>query len=412
MKKIQPVRGTHDLIGKDLVFYKKIEKIICKMAHDYDFTEIITPIFESSELFQKPLGQHSDIVLKEMYTFEDRNHSLLTLRPEYTTPMIRAAITNNLFNHLPVKLFGMGPMFRRERPQKGRFRQFNQINFEVLGSSDSFVDAEIIFLASDFLKSLNLHKKIKLYLNSLGDLHTLSQYKGILSSYFEKYKNDLSNESQSKIETNPLRILDSKNPKDIIINSEAPKVEKYYSISANKIFDDVKNLLTKTGIIFETDSNLVRGLDYYCHTVFEFKTEILGSQNTIIGGGRYDGLVKALGGPDIPGLGWACGIERLIMMMDEVKIKKPFIKLIIIKEQFKEYGLDLLLKLRKQNFIIKYDYKYNLKKSLKEANELNIKFAIIIGENETQNNVYTVKNLLSGNQKIVNYEELTNILNS
>ena len=177
MKKIQPIRGTHDLIGKDLVLYKKIEYIISKLADDYDFTEIITPIFESSELFQKPLGQHSDIVLKEMYTFEDRNKAFLTLRPEYTTPMIRAAITNNLFNHLPVKLFGMGPMFRRERPQKGRFRQFNQINVEIFGSSDAFVDAEIIILASDFLKNLNLDKKVKLYLNSLGDLDTLSQYK-------------------------------------------------------------------------------------------------------------------------------------------------------------------------------------------------------------------------------------------
>ena len=412
MKKIQSVRGTHDLVGKDLVLYKKIEKIISEIADDYDFTEIITPIFESSELFQKPLGQHSDIVLKEMYTFEDRNQSLLTLRPEYTTPMIRAAITNNLFDHLPVKLFGMGPMFRRERPQKGRFRQFNQINFEILGSSDSFVDAEIIILASEFLKNLNLDKKVKLYLNSLGDLDTLSQYKKILSSYFYKYKDDLSNGSKLKIKINPLRILDSKNAKDIKINTDAPKIEKFYSKSASKIFDGVRNLLSQTGIIFETDKNLVRGLDYYCHTVFEFKTDILGTQKTIIGGGRYDGLVKALGGPNIPGLGWACGIERLMMMMDEVKIKQALVKLIIIEEKFKEYGLNLLLKLRKMNFKVNYDYKYNLKKSLGQANKLNIKFAIIIGENEIKKNIYTVKNLLNGDQTVVNFEELTKVLNS
>ena len=166
MKKIQPARGTHDLVGKDFLMYKKIEKIISKIANIYDFNEIITPIFESSELFQKPLGQHSDIVLKEMYTFQDRNQSLLTLRPEYTTPMIRAAITNNLFNHLPVKLFGMGPMFRRERPQKGRFRQFNQINFEILGSNDMAADAELILLADDILKKIFLNKKIKLVINS------------------------------------------------------------------------------------------------------------------------------------------------------------------------------------------------------------------------------------------------------
>ena len=159
MTKIQPVRGTHDLVGKDLILYKHIEKIISKIAYDYDFAEIITPIFEKSELFQKPLGQHSDVVLKEMYTFEARNQSLLTLRPEYTTPIIRAAITNNLLDNLPLKLFGMGPMFRRERPQKGRYRQFNQINFEILGSADSFADAEIIILASEFLKNINLEKK-------------------------------------------------------------------------------------------------------------------------------------------------------------------------------------------------------------------------------------------------------------
>ena len=263
-----------------------------------------------------------------------------------------------------------------------------------------------------FLKKLNLDKKVKLYLNSLGDLDTLSNYKKKLSSYFNQYKNDLSNESKLKIETNPLRILDSKNAKDIKINTEAPKIDKFYSISAIKVFDEVRNLLNKSGIIFETDPNLVRGLDYYCHTVFEFKTDIVGSQNTILGGGRYDGLVKALGGPNVPGVGWACGVERLMMMMEEVITEQDLIKLIITEERFKEYGLNLLLKLRKMNFKVIYDYKYNLKKSLSQANKLNIKFAIIIGENESKNNIYTVKNLLNGNQSVVNFEELTKVLNS
>ena len=412
MTKIQPVRGTHDLVGRDLILYKHIEKIISKIAYDYDFTEIITPIFEKSALFQKPLGQHSDVVLKEMYTFEDRNQSLLTLRPEYTTPTIRAAITNNLLDNLPLKLFGMGPMFRRERPQKGRYRQFNQINFEILGSADSFVDAEIIILASEFLRNINLEKKIKLYVNSLGDLNTLVEYKKKLSSYFDKYKNDLSEESKSKIHLNPLRILDSKDTTDINLIFNAPKIEKFYSSSASKIFDDVRNLLSKTGIIFETDKNLVRGLDYYCHTVFEFKTEDTVSQNTIIGGGRYDGLVKVLGGPDIPGVGWACGVERLIMMMDEIKIQTALAQLIIIDEKSKEFGLNLLLKLRKKNFKISYDYKYNLKKSLGQANALKIKYAIIIGENERSKGTYTIKSLNEGNQKEVDFKELSKILNS
>ncbi len=412
MTKILPVRGTHDLFGKNLFLYKHIEKIISKIANDYDFNEIITPIFEKSELFQKPLGQLSDVVLKEMYTFEDRNQSLITLRPEYTTPIIRAAITNNLLNNLPLKLFGMGPMFRRERPQRGRYRQFNQINFEILGSSDSFADTEIIVLASEFLKNINLNKKIKLYLNSLGDLDTLVEYKKKLSSYFDKYKNDLSDESKLKIHTNPLRILDSKDTADIKLNINAPKIENFYSVSAIKIFEDVKNLLSKSGIIFEIDKSLVRGLDYYCHTVFEFKNEDSVSQNTIIGGGRYDGLVKTLNGPNIPGVGWACGVERIIMMMKELKINPALAQLIIVEETSKEYGLNLLLKLRKMNFKVRYDYKYNLKKSLGQANEFKIKYAIIIGEKEKNNGFYTVKNLYEGNQIEVDFKELLTVLNS
>ena len=258
----------------------------------------------------------------------------------------------------------MGPMFRRERPQKGRYRQFNQINFEILGSSDAFADTEIIILAREFLKKIHLEKKIKLYINSLGDLDTLVKYKKKLSTYFNKYKNDLSDESKSKIKTNPLRILDSKNASDIKLNNNAPKIENFYSSSALKIFDEVRNLLSKTGIVFETDKNLVRGLDYYCHTVFEFKTENSVSQNTVIGGGRYDGLVKTLNGPDIPGVGWACGVERLIHLMKEVKIKPAIAQLIIIDQESKEYSLNLLLKLRQMNFKICYDYKYNLKNHL------------------------------------------------
>ena len=184
MSKIQPVRGTHDLIGNDILLYKHIRKVISEMADSYDYNEIETPIFESSELFKKPLGEYSDVVLKEMYSFEDRNQSSLTLRPEYTIPMIRASITNNLLNHLPVKLFGIGSMFRRERPQKGRYRQFNQINFEILGTPEPTADAELIILAYEFLKNLKIENKVNLQLNSLGDLNTISKYNNILSDYY------------------------------------------------------------------------------------------------------------------------------------------------------------------------------------------------------------------------------------
>ena len=250
MSKIQSVRGTHDLVGSDYLLYNHIRKVIFELADNYDYNEIETPIFENSELFKKPLGEFSDVVLKEMYSFNDRNQTSLTLRPEYTIPMIRASITNNLLNHLPVKLFGIGSMFRRERPQKGRYRQFNQINFEILGSSETFADAELIILANEFLKNLKINNKVILQINSLGDLNTIYNYKNILSDYYNKYKNDLSEESKIKIKSNPLRILDSKHPEDLKINSTAPKIEEQYSKTAKKIFEEVQFLISSVGISF------------------------------------------------------------------------------------------------------------------------------------------------------------------
>ena len=412
MSKIQPVRGTHDLTGNDILLYKHIRKVISEMADNYDYNEIETPIFESSELFKKPLGEYSDVVLKEMYSFEDRNQSSLTLRPEYTIPMIRASITNNLLNHLPVKLFGIGSMFRRERPQKGRYRQFNQINFEILGTPEPTADAELIILAYEFLKNLKIENKVNLQLNSLGDLNTIFKYNNILSGYYNKYKSDLSNESKVKINSNPLRILDSKNPEDSKVNQNAPKIKEFYSKTAKEMFAKVQSLVSSVGITFSVNNNLVRGLDYYCHTVFEFKTSELGSQDTIIGGGRYDGLVKTIGGPDIPGVGWASGIERIVMMLNKVDTKNPLVQVITIDEQSKNYGLHLLISLRKLKIKVRYDHRINIKKSLKHANEAKINFAIIVGESEIKNNNYTVKNLFDNTQQTLSFEELLNFLQS
>ena len=267
--KVQALRGTHDIYGQDLLKYKQLKEVVNKYANIYDFNEIITPIIESTDLFKKPLGEHSDVVLKEMYTFNDRNNSLITLRPEYTTPMIRAAITNNLLEKLPQKFYGIGPMFRRERPQKGRYRQFNQINFEILGTNDISADVDLILLADDLLKNFFPTKKIDLQINSLGDKNTLKIFKENLSLYFQKYIRELSEESQKKIYTNPLRILDSKNTKDMEINQSAPEIFDYFSDEAKDRFDNVKNLLSDANIIYKINSRLVRGLDYYCHTVFE-----------------------------------------------------------------------------------------------------------------------------------------------
>ena len=408
--KIQSVRGTHDLYAQQLEKFKFIIEIVNTYAHIYDFNEIITPIFEFTELFLKPLGEHSDVVLKEMYTFDDRNDSSLTLRPEYTTPIIRAAISNNLLERLPTKLYGIGPMFRRERPQKGRFRQFNQINFEILGTNDMAADAELILLADDILKKIFLNKKIKLEINSLGDKDTLKKFKNNLSVYFKKYKSKLSLDAQNRIESNPLRILDSKNKNDNEICQEAPKIFDFYSKEAKNKFEEIKNLLSNYSIEFEVNPNLVRGLDYYCHTVFEFKSNELGSQDTLIGGGRYDGLTKILGGPDIPGVGWAGGVERIMMLIEEdIKVQQKT-HLIVMKEDFRSYGLNILNKLRKNNVPIFFDYKYNLKKSLSYASNVNARYAIIIGEEEVKNHSYTIKDLKKNTQKTILFDSLISFL--
>ena len=404
--KIQPVRGTHDIYGQDLLKFRHLEAVVSEYANIYDFNEIITPIIESTDLFKKPLGEHSDVVLKEMYTFKDRNNSLLTLRPEYTTPMIRAAISNNLLEKIPQKIYGIGPMFRRERPQKGRYRQFNQINFEILGTNDIVADVDIILLANDLLKNFFPHKKIDLQINSLGDKNTLKIFKESLSLYFQKYTKDLSEESQNKIHTNPLRILDSKDIKDIEINQSAPKIFDYFSDEAADRFEKFKILLSDTNIHYEINPRLVRGLDYYCHTVFEFKTNDLGSQDTLIGGGRYDGLTKILGGPDIPGIGWAGGVERIIMLMKDIDKNEKKIHLVLLHQNFRSYGLQLLNKLRQNNIAVYFDYKYDLKKSLSRANKLNSEFAIIIGEEEVEKNQYIIKYLHKNIQEILSLEQI------
>ena len=405
--KITPIRGTHDFFGQQVLKYRAIQDLISHYSRIYNFEEIITPIFESTELFKKPLGENSDVVLKEMYTFKDKNEDLITLRPEYTTPMIRAAISNNFLEKLPKKLYGIGPMFRRERPQKGRYRQFNQINFEILGTHDISADIELIILANNFLKNLLPEKKINLFINSLGDKDTLSKFNASLSKYFKEKKDKLTQESQNKIFSNPIRILDSKDPMDVEINLNAPKISNFYSDEAEEKFSNIQKILKDMSIDFSINTNLVRGLDYYCHTVFEFKTLDLGSQDTLIGGGRYDGLTKLLGGPDIPGVGWAGGVERLIMLMDDIKSLQKTIHLIIINESFREYGLNVANQLRSKNINIHLDYKYNLKKSLSNASKLGSRYVIIIGEEEVQKNLCTLKDL---NKNIQEKKTIENII--
>ena len=405
--KIKPVRGTHDLFGKEVRKFNFIITEVKEIARKFGFDEMITPIFENSELFKKPLGEQSDVVLKEMYTFKDRNEDELTLRPEYTTPMIRAAISNGLLNNLPAKFFGTGQMFRRERPQKGRYRQFNQINFENFGTDDFFADIEMINLANQLLKKILPNNQINLHINTLGSRENLQNYKKVLSKYFKDHQNSLSIESKSKIETNPLRILDSKIIQDKETVLQSPKLIEFLSQSDLKSYEEIKDCLKDLNISISEDLNLVRGLDYYCHTVFEFKTDAIGSQDTLIGGGRYNGLIKTLGGKDIPGIGWAGGIERIMLLMNDVNVITEDIHLCIKDPSLKKHALKIYDYLTKNNFSVYWNYKYNLKKSLSLASEKKVKYVIIVGEEEEKNNNYILKNLSNGEQKAINPNDVS-----
>jgi len=404
--KFRSVRGTHDLIGSEIDKLDKIIIEISKLGQIFNFQKIETPIFEFTELFSKPLGEQSDVVLKEMYTFFDRNNVSLTLRPEYTTPMIRAAISNDLLNQLPCKLFGIGPMFRRERPQKGRFRQFNQINFENFGSKDIFTEVELINIAHNFLKKILPKQDIVLYINSLGDRNTLKKYKEKLSNFFEKYKNDLSTDSKEKILSNPIRILDSKDSDDKKIINDAPLIVDFLSKDSLNKFEQIKYFLNNYNINFKEDFSLVRGLDYYCDTVFEFKSSSLGSQDTIIGGGRYDGLIKILGGKDIPGVGWAGGIERMMILMSNPLTENEMIHFAIINEKYKSHALEAYKLLSDNGIAVYWNYKFNLKKSLSHSNQSESTYIVIVGEDEYNGDKYTLKNLKTGSQKSFSLAEL------
>ena len=409
--KLRPVRGTHDLYGNNIKKYNNIFETVSELAKLFSFSEIQTPIFEFSNLFLKPLGEQSDVVLKEMYTFKDRNDELLTLRPEYTTPMIRSALTNNLMDDLPLKVYGIGPMFRRERPQKGRYRQFNQINFEVFGSNNFMVDLELIILAYEILKKLLPSKNLILNLNSLGTSQNLIDYKDKLKKFFNDNKSKLSQESYEKINSNPLRILDSKQETDIELSSKAPSINEFLSNETKHHFEELKKGLEFHSIKYIENHKLVRGLDYYCSTVFEFKANNLGSQDTILGGGRYDGLIKTLGGPDIPGIGWAAGIERISMLMNNIKDNSKILHIAINDEKFKNHLLKLIKTLKENNIKFYWNYKYNLKKSLQKANREKITNIIIIGENEYNNDFYTLKKLDKGNQFEIKLNDLNKYLN-
>ena len=406
MKKLRTVRGVHDLLPSELNKHQIVINAGLEISDKYNYSQIETPIFEFSEVFTKPLGKSSDIVTKENYIFKDRSEDELMLRPEGTSGVVRAFLNAGLIQNSPQRFSYYGPMFRYERPQKGRLRQFKQLGVECLGLNSPMADIEVISLGQDFLDKINILNKISLKINSLGDFDSRKNYRDSLVKYLKDYQSKLSKDSLRRLAINPLRILDSKNEDDQKIIQNAPSIFEYLNIDSKTRFEDVCKGLDHLNIKYQIDKNLVRGLDYYCHTAFEFTTNELGSQGTVLAGGRYDGLSTMLGGPDVPGVGWAAGIERLALMVySEFDIDIDVV-LIGQSDNYNFLLFPIMKKLVQQGIKSEIIYNGNLSKKFKRANKINASYAIILGEEEVNKNVIKFKDLKSSNEELLNLDQI------
>ncbi|MBI3196752.1 MAG: histidine--tRNA ligase [Rhodospirillales bacterium] len=411
MSKLQPVRGTHDLLPDEYRRFRHVVDSARDVARLYGYREMATPIFEFTELFARGIGEATDVVSKEMYTFSDRGNESLTLRPEYTAGICRAFISNgDLAQQLPLKVFAAGPMFRYERPQKGRQRQFHQIDIEVLGAPEPGADIEVISVGADILDRLGILDRCVLRVNSLGDPECRAAYRKVLVGYYSAHLSKLSEDSRNRLQRNPLRILDSKDEGDIAINTNAPSFTDHLNQASRDFFKMVQDGLAAAGISFEVDPSLVRGLDYYTHTAFEFVTSHLGAQGTVIGGGRYDGLIAELGGPPTAGIGWAGGIERLVMLANEPKTEPRPVVIAPLGAAAEAKALGIARALRRQGIAVEQDYRGNMKRRLQRANKLNARAAIIIGDDELTKGVAQLKDFDSGEQREVALDALAGAL--
>lgn len=406
MARLQPVRGTHDILPEDGRRFRHIVETFRTLAERYGMGEIATPIFEFTEVFKRTLGETTDVVTKEMYTFEDRSGDQITLRPEYTAGIVRAFISNGMQQSLPCKLYAVGPMFRHERPQKGRLRQFHQLDVEIIGAPEPAADVEVLALAWDLLCALGLGGKVTLELNSLGDAESRTTYRDALVDHFSAYKDRLSADSLDRLERNPLRILDSKDEGDRAVIADAPMMTDHLNETSKAFFDAVCEGLTALDIPYTVNARLVRGLDYYTHTAFEFTTESLGAQGTVLAGGRYDGLVEQLGGPATPGIGWASGIERLAMLLDDPAPAPRPIAVVPLGEAAEGEALALCHKLRGDGFVVDMAYRGSMNKRMKRANKINARAAVILGEDELAQKAAAVRDLDSGEQRTVPLDSL------
>ena len=401
MQKLQPVRGTHDILPESMTRHRRVADTARDLAALYGYEQIETPIFEFTEVFKRTLGDTSDIVTKEMYTFADRSGDVITLRPEGTAGVARMVIAEGLTQSVPLKYFYTGPMFRHERPQKGRLRQFHQIGVELLGVAGPQGDVEVLALASHVLKALGVGDKTMLEINTLGDSESRAAYRAVLVKYLEGFRDKLSEDSRQRLERNPLRVLDSKDEGDKRIVADAPLFSDYLSDAAKSFFSDVRSGLDRLEIIYKINPRLVRGLDYYCHTAFEFTTEALGAQGTVLAGGRYDGLIETMGGPSTPGVGWAAGIERLAMFATEPPPRARPVAVVPIGAQAEAKALTLTNALRQGGLAADLGYSGNLARRMKRANRINARLALILGDDELAKGIVIVRDLDSGVQESV-----------
>jgi len=398
---IQKPKGTYDVYGSKGKNILYIEKLLNVLMDKYNYEYFRTPIFESSELFHRGVGETTDIVSKETYDFKDRGDRLMTLRPEGTAGVVRSYIENKLYGSavLPLKTWYYGPMFRYERPQSGRFREFYQFGIEVFGTNDPIMDAEVISIAVNFYKLLGL-KGIKVNINSLGDNESRGNYRKALLNYLKPYINDLCEDCQNRYLKNPLRILDCKVDADTNILKNVPRTIDYLNEDSKKHFLKVQEYLKELDIDFKVNPGIVRGLDYYTHTVFEVEASVegFGSQNVLCGGGRYNNLIETMDGPSTPGVGFALGMERLLTALEFEKIDLDYDKgidlyVIPMSENEKAFAFNLTQNLRLNGFSVDMDYmNRNLKGNFKQADRLNSKFVVIIGEEEVSSKVLTIKN--------------------
>ncbi|MCB8880849.1 histidine--tRNA ligase [Acidisoma cellulosilytica] len=406
MSSLQPVRGTRDLIGDDQRRYRHVTDTARHVSGLYGFEEWQTPIFEDTGVFSRTLGETSDVVTKEMYTFTDRGGDSVTLRPEGTAAVCRALVSNGLTQSLPLKVFYAGPMFRYERPQKGRYRQFHQIGIELIGPAEPLADAEVIACGWQILTALGIAESVTLEINTLGDTDSRTAYRAALVAYFTRYATSLSEDSKARLERNPLRILDSKDEGDRKIVADAPTIAAHLTPLAAGFYDSVRNSLTALGIPFVENPRIVRGLDYYNHTAFEFVTTQLGAQGTVMGGGRYDGLVRQMGGPETPAVGWAAGIERLAMLIAEPQGEAAPIAVIPAGDDAEAAAFGIVQQLRQGGIRADIGYKGNLRRRMERANKAGARAAIILGSEEAARGVAQLKDLVSGTQSEVSLDAL------